>query len=242
MMNKTQGICLRNTRYGDSSVVCRIFTSEFGISSYLVQGIHRKTASIRPSHIAPGNIVDMVIYHKPGAGIQRVKELRIQESLSSIHTDMVKNAILQFILEMVVKTNEEHLKDEIIFQYIRSTIVALEAEKEGINRFPLVFLCGYLRFTGWFPNLESYEEGYVFNLNEGQFEDPESSGISRKLDVEISKVLFELLEAILNNQSIVQMTPMVRHQLFTAMLQYYEIHILKGKKIHSPEILNEILS
>ena len=111
MIVKTEAICIKNTRYGESSIICKLFTSEYGLSSYIIQGINRKSSSIKPSHIAPGNITELIIYQKPHGGIQRVKELKIHVPLLQVHIDMKKNAVLQFMLEIIAKTNEEHLKD-----------------------------------------------------------------------------------------------------------------------------------
>ncbi len=241
MIQKTEAICIKNTRYGESSVICKMFSAEHGLSSYLIQGLNRKSSQMRPSHISPGNIVELVIYQKPQASIQRIKELRVIASLIQVQTDMAKNLVLQFILEIIAKTNEDHLKDEIVFNFLKETIIELETT-EQFGYVPLFFLCNYLKFSGWFPNLELWQEGNVFNIREGKFERPNQSKIVNDLPPEQSKQLFNILQSLQKNEKPGIKKNLYKKELFKTMLTYYEIHILKGKKIKSPAILSEVLA
>ena len=242
MITKTEAICIKNTRYGESSVISKMFTAECGLSSYIIQGVNRKSSPIRPSHLATGNILDLVIYQKPHASLQRIKELKINTPLLLVHTDMVKNAVLQFIIEIIAKTNEEHLKDEMIFNFLKETIIELETNTKQTGFVPLFFLCNYLKFSGWYPNLELWQEENTFNLREGRFEPRDISQAANELGVDQSKELFNILVSLSENKAPIISDNTNRRELFNALILYYEIHILKGKKIKSPAILAEVLS
>ncbi len=241
MILKTEAICIKNTRYGESSVISKMFTVEHGLSSYIIQGLNRKSSSIRPSHISSGNIVEMVIYQKPNSTIQRVKELKVATPLIQVHIDMRKNAILQFILEIISKTNEDDLKDIIVYQFLRQSILDLENSTDEIGNIPLLFLCHYLKFSGWFPNLEIWQQGDIFNLNEGRFAKSElhsSEEVSEILSNELHKILLE----VQNHSDLKIFKISHKKEIFNILLKYYEIHILKGRKIKSPSILAEVLA
>ncbi len=242
MIVKTEAICIKNTRYGESSVICKMFSIEHGLSSFIIQGINRKSSQIRPSHISPGNILELVIYQKPNSTIQRVKEIKVIIPLLTVHTDMVKNAILQFIIEIIAKTNEENLKDVIVYDFLKKTITELEELKEDYGSVPLYFLCKYLKFSGWFPNLELWQEGDTFNLKEGRFGKSEIQRTSDELDESQSKELYCILLSVQNETTHKVSELIYRKALFTALLQYFEFHILKGKRIKSPAILSEVLA
>ncbi len=242
MIVKTEAICIKNTRYGESSVISKMFTIEYGLSSFIIQGINRKSSAIRPSHIAPGNILELVIYQKPNATIQRIKELKVITPLHQVHIDMVKNAVLQFILEIIAKTNEENLKDEIVFNFLRQTITELEEMTEDIGYAPLYFLCRYLKFSGWFPNLELLQEGDSFNLKEGRFAKADILRTSDELNQSQSKELYKILLSVQNDSAQIKTEIGFRKDLFTALLKYFDFHILKGKRIKSPAILSEVLA
>jgi DNA repair protein RecO (recombination protein O) len=243
MLIKTEAICIKNTRFGESSVICKMFTLEHGLSSFIIQGINRKSSLIKPSHISPGNILELVIYQKPHSQIQRVKELKVQFPLLQVHVNMTKNVILQFILEIIAKTNEEDFKDEVIFYFLKENIQHLEIRDENLNYTPLLFLCNYLKFSGWFPNLEIWDSGYKFNIQEGRFESTKNNTNDLHLVEALeSKLLFELLSKIKNDHVIDLKVITHKKEMFKLLIQYYEIHILKGRKIKSPSILSEIIA
>lgn len=242
MILKTEAICIKNTRYGESSVISKMFTMEHGLSSFIIQGINRKGSNIRPSHIAPGNILELVVYQKPNSTIQRVKELKVITPLLFIHTDMIKNSVLQFVLEIIAKTNEDDFKDTVVFDFLKESILTLEGMKENVSMAPLLFLCRYLKFSGWFPNLEMWSNGNVFNLKEGRFGDKNLLNSSDEISENLSQELYNILRSVQNNLEINKVAPFHKKDLFIALLKYYEIHILKGKKIKSPVILAEVLA
>jgi DNA repair protein RecO (recombination protein O) len=241
MILKTEAICIKNTRYGESSVISKMFTVEHGLSSYIIQGLNRKSSIIRPSHISSGNIVEMVIYQKPNSTLQRVKELKVVMPLIQIHIDMRKNAILQFILEIISKTNEDDLKDIIVYQFLKQSILDLENSKDEIGNVPLLFLCHYLKFSGWFPNLEIGKQGDIFNLNEGRFYKSQLH-LTEELSEILSNELHKILLEVQNHSDLKIFKISHKKEIFNILLLYYEIHILKGRKIKSPSILAEVLA
>jgi DNA repair protein RecO (recombination protein O) len=241
MILKTLAICIKNTRYGESSVISKMFSLEFGLCAFMAQGINRKSSAIKPSHLTPGNILELVIYQKPNASIHRIKELKIQTPLLQIHTDFRKNAVLQFMLEIIAKTSEEQHKDEIVFNFLKTSILDLEARTEDFGMAPFYFLSQYLKFSGWFPNLEVWEDGMKFNIVEGRFEHENDLGSEKQLSSEHSKSLYQALLSVQNNTSDFKEIAYKR-ELFNTLLTYFELHLLKGKKIKSPTILAEVFS
>ena len=39
MITKTKGIVLNYIKYGDTSIICKIYTKLFGVQSYIINGI-----------------------------------------------------------------------------------------------------------------------------------------------------------------------------------------------------------
>ena len=49
MITKTKAIVLRNTNYGESSIISKMYTREFGVRTYILQSIRKgKSAIITP--------------------------------------------------------------------------------------------------------------------------------------------------------------------------------------------------
>ena len=74
MIKHTQGIVLSSVKYAESSVVCKIYTQELGLQSYLINGVRKRRGT--SSYYQPLSLLDMVVYHKEKGGLQRVKEVK----------------------------------------------------------------------------------------------------------------------------------------------------------------------
>lgn len=243
MILKTDAICIKNTRYGESGLICKFFTLDRGIASFLVQGLNRKTSLIKNSHLMPGNILEIVYYKKPAATVNRIKEAKLIGSFHNSEVDFIKNAVLQFVLEIVAKTNEEEASDESIFYFLKQSIEALKNSENSLKYFPVMFLCKYLKFTGWYPNFDAENGDLNFYLNEGKFI---STSVhlhgSNILDSSSSQELLKAFEIAENFDFNENFTLKNHKEILRNLITYYEIHLLKGRKIKSPEILSEIIA
>lgn len=240
MLLKTQAICVKNTRFGETGVISKLFTKDFGMTSFLIQGINRKSSLIRASHILPGNIIEIVYYKKTSNNLSRIKEIKLIENIYN-NVDISRTSALQFIVEIISKTNEDEVADDIIYNFIKYSIVSLKNDKLKLKFFPLIFLCKYLKYTGWYPNFEQIPDKSKFNLNEGKFVLDNNFSDKFILNQNLSAKLFE---AFYNAEKFdyPEINLTFNHkEVFQNIITYYEIHLLKGKKIKSPEIFSEIL-
>ena len=73
MITKTRGVVLNYIKYGDTSIICKIYTEQFGLQSYIINGI-RNSKSKNIGLFQPLNILDLVVYYKKTSGLQRIKE------------------------------------------------------------------------------------------------------------------------------------------------------------------------
>jgi len=56
----TAGIVLHQMKYGETSVIVKIFTEELGLQSYIVRGVRSKKAKIKYNLLQPGNILKVL--------------------------------------------------------------------------------------------------------------------------------------------------------------------------------------
>ena len=83
------GIVLNYIKYGDTSIICKIYTEQYGLQSYIINGV-RKSKSKNIGLFQPLNILDMVVYHKKNSGLQRIKESKLDYAYKSLHLDIGK--------------------------------------------------------------------------------------------------------------------------------------------------------
>ena len=92
MIIKTKGIVLSYIKYGETSIICKIFTETSSIQTFIINGV-RKSKSKNIALYQPLNILDLVIYHKESSGIQRIKEAKLDVIYKSLHLDIKKISI-----------------------------------------------------------------------------------------------------------------------------------------------------
>ena len=102
MITKTKGIVLNYIKYGDTSIICKIYTKSFGVQSYIINGI-RNSKSKNIGLYQPLNILDLVVYNKKNSGLNRIKESKLDHPYNSLHLHIKKVSICFFLSEFLSK-------------------------------------------------------------------------------------------------------------------------------------------
>src|SRR4051794_1582389 len=106
MIHKTKGIVLRTVKYGETSLVVTMFTETLGLQSYMVNGVRtalKKGGSAKAGLFQPAAILDLVAYHNEFKNLQRLKEFRWAFLYRNILSDVWKNAVALFMIELLGK-------------------------------------------------------------------------------------------------------------------------------------------
>ncbi|MCB9262544.1 MAG: DNA repair protein RecO [Flavobacteriales bacterium] len=240
MLVKTNGIIIKNTNFKDNGVITKIFTSQFGIQSFVLNGVRNQKGAIKPSHIFPLNLVEMVIYRKENANIQHIKELRCHPPLNSLHFNVLKNGIALFISEILNASLTEEEPNEELFLFLQNFIIVLDLESEKLANYPLYFLMHLCRYLGFYPK-GIYKEGQLLNLKEGLFVD---SGYQNTECIDAKSTLMwrKMMEISLHEWSQTHLSKQTRTTLLDQLLLYYQYHGLHGKAIKSHKVLHEVFA
>src|SRR5215510_5423380 len=104
-LHKTKGIVLRTVKYGETSVVVTMFTSLFGVQSYLVNGVRTQTrkTSGKASMFQPSAMLDLVVYHHETKHLNRIREFHWGHIYDQILSDVKKNAVALFMVELLTR-------------------------------------------------------------------------------------------------------------------------------------------
>ncbi len=113
MLHKTQGVVFRFTNYSETSIIVNIFTSAFGLQSYIVNGARGKSGKGKIALYQPLTLLDLIVYHRENASILRIKEVKCLHPYQSITSDFHKSTIALFLNEIVNKTikDQSHAKE-----------------------------------------------------------------------------------------------------------------------------------
>ena len=172
MTHKTKGLVIRTVKYGETSIIVHIFTELFGIQSYLVNGV-RSASKKNPGKanmFQPGALLELVVYHNDLANLQRIKEYQWAVLYKHLFYDVVKNAVVLFLVELLQKTVKQPEANSELFEFLEDALLNLdEAGKEIIANYPLFISLQLPGFFG-FRISNAYSAGKdILELKEGEF-------------------------------------------------------------------------
>ncbi|UII28842.1 DNA repair protein RecO [Fulvivirga maritima] len=220
MLHKTRGVVFKYFKYRDTSIIVKVFTEAFGLQTYIVNGVRSKSSRSRIALYQPITLLDMVVYKKNAAEINRISEVKCNHPFLTISTDIKKTYIAIFLAEVLykcVKEEEEDVSD--LFNFIFHSIEILDHLESGYENFHLQFLLKLSHYLGF--GVESPEDHFL------------------TIDNEELKILTHLV----NNsyEEHIKMSNNLRRNLLDHIVRFYKVHIESLKEINSLNILKEVI-
>jgi len=244
-LHHTKGIVLRTVKYGETSVIVTILTSLLGVQSYLVNGVRTSTkkGSGKANLFQPSAILEMVVYHNDLKQLQRIKEFRWGSLYQHILSDVKKNAVALFMVELLTKCLKQPEANTALFHFAEDAFLHLDTAPDAIAaNFPLFFALHLPVFFG-FRISDNYSDSRSYlDLQEGDFvkeqprhphflEDKQAFITSQLLKVQQPE---ELKDIKLNHE--------FRRNLLFAYEVYYKLHVQDFGNMRTLPVLKEILS
>ena len=103
MILKTKGIVLSHIKYKETSIITKIYTSEFGLRSYIVNGIRTKKSNGRLALYQPLTILELDVYEQKTKNIQRISDAKCAIPYHNIPFEIHKTTIAIFLAEFLYK-------------------------------------------------------------------------------------------------------------------------------------------
>jgi DNA repair protein RecO (recombination protein O) len=244
-LHHTKGIVLRTVKYGETSVIVTIFTGLLGLQSYLVNGVRASTkkGSGKANLFQPSSILEMIVYHNELKQLQRIKEFRWAYLYQQILSDVKKNAVALFMVELLTKCLKQPEANPELFHFVEDAFLHLDTAPDSVAaNFPLFFALHLPVFFG-FRISDNYSEARSFlDLQEGDFvrEQPRHPHFLDDKQAYITSQLLkvqqpdELKDIRLNHE-------FRRNLLFTYEV-YYKLHVQDFGSMRTLPVLKEILS
>jgi DNA repair protein RecO (recombination protein O) len=237
-LKSTRGIALRFTDYSETSVIAKIYTEQFGMQSYMLNGVKRKKSSVKLTMLQPMTLLVLNAYHRPGKGLQRVSEIRCEPLLNSVALDMSRTSIAFLMSEVISKTIHENEPNKKLFDFIFDSVLLLDSVN-GTNSFTECFLLHLTSHLGFFPQENFSAEKKYFNLKEGLFvKQPPSH--PHWLDESLSELLFKIIKTPMEKTGELQLSLSAQKNIQPALLMYYRLHLEGFKGIRSQKVLEEV--
>ena len=224
MLQKTAGIVISQVKYGESSLIIKIYTEVFGFKSYIVNNVRTKSSKTKSAYFRPLSMLDLVVYNKESSSIQRISEVKSLYTYASLPYDKNKILIGIFTAEVLSKTLKEEHPDADLFQFLVSSLIVLDKAKDDYVNFPLFFLLKLSSYLGFLPS--SISDFYL-------------SIPGLQLSLAEETVLDKLL--IANDYTTIEITNTIRRCLINVVVNFYSAHLDNFTKLNSLVIIQEIL-
>lgn len=229
MLYKTQGIVLNYIKYGETSIIVKIFTEDFGLNSYIVNSVRSAKGKTKIAFFQPLTHLDLVVYENKKGTLKRISEMKCPQPLISIPTDIRKTSIGIFMTEILVKCLHDHEENKALFSFLQQAILMLEHLEKKYGNFHLQFLLKFARFLGFEP---SSSQEIIDELKEG--------GFKIKHWPESIDAMNDLIGSPFENQ--IHITNHQRGDILQDLLSFYQLHVAGLGKIKSVEVLSEVLN
>ena len=244
-LHKTKGIVLRTVKYGETSIIVTMFTQLFGVQSYLVNGVRTsgKKGTGKASLFQPSAILDLVVYHNELKHLNRIKEFKWSVIYQHILSDVPKNAVALFMVELLTKCLKQPEGNPDLFHFTEDIFMKLDESSGAIMANLSLFFALHLPFHFGFRIADNYSDANPYlDFQEGSFvgeqphhphflEDKQSAVTSQLLKVMQPE---ELKDIKLNHD--------FRRNLLYVYETYYALHIPDFGTMRSLPVLREILS
>ncbi len=243
MTHKTKGIVLRTVKYGETSLVVTIFTELFGVQAYMVNGVRSSKKSTSKANLfQPGAILDLVVYHHEQKNIQRIKEFSWSVIYQNVLTDVIKNSIALYLVELLYKSLKQPEQNEALFYFTEDVLLCLDrADKIITANVPLYFALHLPYFLGFRMNDDYETEQTIVDLQEGNF----------VAERPLHNYFIEGENALLTSQLLKVMQPAelsnfhlhhdVRRKLLHYYHTYYALHIQDFGEMKTLVVLQDVL-
>jgi DNA repair protein RecO (recombination protein O) len=243
MLQKTKGLVMRSVKYGETSLVVTVFTELFGLQSYMVSGV-RKTSSKGASSAGqyqPGALLDLVVYHQGQKNLQRIRESGWSYIYRNLYTDIRKNAVALFMVELLQKCLRQPEPMPDLFQFTEDALRHLdEAHPLVAANYPVYFALHLSHFFG-FRMQDTYdEENSILDLREGEFI-YQAPSYPEWADPELSRYVSMFLKALHPDAlSDIHINRELRRKLLELILVYYRLHSAEFGEMRSLPVLQAI--
>jgi DNA repair protein RecO (recombination protein O) len=235
----SKAIVLSSIPYSESSIICKLYTEEFGLKSYIVRSAKKKNSPTPTSHFQPLNIIEFEAYNSVKSKLETIKTSSLILENQNLNFSIVKNAITFFVAEIIHLSLKEANPNKELFDYLFNQIHLLKNSKdEDLAEFHLYFMIEFADHLGLAP-MNNYSEYEVFF-------DPIAGKFTNKADAQNfnKQTSFTLHKFIsqkeITNEKICK-NKVERNIILEALIIFYSIHITNHSQIKSHKILTTIL-
>lgn len=238
-MREMQGIVIRTTRYGESSVIAEVLTAQEGSVAVIASGLRSKRGRAHAALLKTGTSVNVILYFKPGANMHRLKEAQAGYRMSSIPFSIVKSSLLLFLIDVARNAFRSYSEHESSYHFLMTHIRELDQRNERLSWVPIEFMMNLSQHLGFGPEFDQSENPGYFDLRQGVFTAtlPPHHNIVSENDAQTFWLLGRHLR---HGTPPPDMDRYTRQRLLDALILFFRFHIDQFQSPKSHEVLSQL--
>ena len=239
MLVKTKAIVLHSFKYGESRMIVDMFTEEAGRLSFIISIPKTSKGRIKKQYFQPMTLLEVECDLRQNVQLQKLKDAHLLTAYTSIPFSPEKLALSLFIAEFLYHALRSEQQDKLLFAYVCDSMQWLDTVEVGFANFHLTFLMRMSRFLGFYPNLDDYVDGCVFDLRTATFslQVPTHRDF---LDSHDSQLIHTLMRMDFPTMHLFQLSHHDRNRITEVLLHYYRLHIPQFPELKSLGVLQEL--
>jgi DNA repair protein RecO (recombination protein O) len=242
MIYSTKGIVLRTVKYAENSVIAGVFTEMFGIQSYIVNNVRTQGKNSKAHFFQPSSLLDMQVYHNELKNLQRIKDLSWSHLYQNILSDVTKNAVALYMVELLQKCLKQPEPNPDLFNFCEDAFLELDISGAEVTaNFPMYFTLQLAHFFGLRLNDNYSEKRNHFSINEGSFTGKLLAN-EYFAEPDISFHISQLLKALQpKDLEEIKLNKNIRRTILAVLENYYAFHISEFGTMKTLPVLHEIM-
>ncbi|MBO5548858.1 MAG: DNA repair protein RecO [Prevotella sp.] len=239
MLVKTEAIVLHSFKYGESRLIVDMFTREVGRLSFIVPLPKTPKSRLKKQYFQPMTLLEVECDVHQRVQLQKLKDVRLLSAYTSVPFSPEKLALSLFTAEFLYHALRSEQRNEPLFAYVCDAMRWLDAVETGFANFHLTFLMRLSRFLGFYPNLDDYVDGCVFDLRAATFslQVPTHRDFLQPDD---AQRIHTLMRMDFPTMRLYRLSRHDRNRIVDVLLYYYRLHIPQFPELKSLSVLQEL--
>ena len=220
-------------------MIVDVFTRQYGRLSFIVSMPKTAKSKMKKQFFQPLSLLEIEADIRQKVQLQKLKDVRLASPFTSIPFHPHKLSMALFLAEFLYHALRSEQRNELLYDYVESSIQWLDGQDSQFANFHLVFLMRMSRFLGFYPNLDNYKAGDYFDLRESVFLPSPPVHRDFLYPEEAEKVQL-MMRMDFPTMHLFQMSHGERNRLLEVSLLYYRLHLPDFPEMKSITVLQEL--
>ena len=239
-METVTGVILKTQDYTDNQKIVCVFSKERGYLTLISPSFVFKRNNNSRTAVCM-QIAEIELYENFRGGFHKLRTLSPLVNNAAVCLNVYKMNIALLWSEILNLLLRKEPKNDALFDFIRYSVEYLNGTDGDIANFNLFFLYRLAALMGFRINTETYAEGALFNINDGNFVAP-GIGAASISGPNAAKAIYRLCTCQVEELKAIPLDRQSRSMLLDIVLLFFGIHLNLDFNVKSIKVLREIFN